>query len=800
MKEKNVLEQFSILTILYIIFTFFIKISELILSLANDVAIKDFSGFIYSNLVAALFVSLCIFLIYFIISLVSKKTAFYTASILFPLMLFSEIGLIIYHKTTGLLMGAELFNRPLWETLLTIKSVTNIWMLLLALLLLAAVIFVFVKLSKNMRVNKFITKVIFIMMFLSVPVINLLSLDQDKNIVNKIWYCLHSNIMESKAEIVFDVSRIEYDKSYIDEYKKLFPNREIINDKFPLERKDNIDNVLGSYFVKSETKPNLVFVIVESLGSDFFGQNEFGYTMTPFLDSLSKHSLLWTNCLSSTPRSAGVIPSVTASVPHGRKGFQFGDIPECNSLFAILKANGYKNNAFYACSFNFDRISDYLNSQRIDYMSPFKHECNQTKDKLEFDYMTWGYHDKKMFERCEEVIDKRNDNNPNFDMFITISQHDNKLVLKDKDLQDYYYDKAESILQTLPENEYNKLKGRKGFIAAFLYGDDALRDFFYWYTKKYDNTIFVITGDHSLNINSNNPLNAFHVPLIVWSPTIKKAQHFYSVVSHNDIAPSICALMRDNYNIKTPETVHWVGDGLDTTKHFVSNARTYFLMQSNTSTNLIYDDLYYVEDNGENNLYKIKDNMQVEPLDDHNLAKIMKKRMDVVHYVDYYTYSNNSITNNPIIPRKNFELINSVTIDSAFCASGKDKPSVLGVINEDIYSYTVDSQYSDIKVVFTADMKYTADISHQHFINIKAKCSNADWYPDVLSKNIIEEDYGPEEWLKLEFTKVFDIKNESKRSKLEFCLTTPEHDHYWNPEHTVLLKNINISILGVNNQ
>ena len=131
------------------------------------------------------------------------------------------------------------------------------------------------------------------------------------------------------------------------------------------------------------------------------------------------------------------------------------------------------------------------------------------------------------------------------------------------------------------------------------------------------------------------------------------------------------------------------------------------------------------------------------------------------------------------------------------CTSGKEKPSVSGIKNVNIHSSKIKPGYSDIKVIFTADMKYTADIHHQHFINMNIKCNNADWYPDVISKNIVEKDHHPDEWLRLEITKVFDLQDHNKESKLNFYLTPSEHDSQWNPDHTVLLKNINISILGV---
>lgn len=628
----------------------------------------------------------------------------------------------------------------------------------------------------------------------------LLKPNQDKNIVNKVWYCLHSCLSDKHGNHLdneYGLSIVRFNERMIREYEKLYPNRKVISNLYPLERKDNIPNVLGGYFKKADTKPNIVFVIVESLGTDFFRHNEYGYTITPFLDSLSRHSLLWTNCLSITARSAGVLPAVTASVPHGPKGFQFGDIPECNSLITILKENGYKSNVFYAGSFKFDRISDYLLSQDVDYISPFYLEYVKERNKNKFDYTNWGYQDAKMFERSSEVIKERDAKEPNLDILITISQHDNRFVLNNnKDLENYYYEKAESLLQSLPDNESQKLRRRKGFIAAFLYSDDALRDFFHSYIKQHDNTIFVITGDHSLNSYSSNPLSAYHVPLIIWSPFIETPQQFKSVVSHNDIAPSLNALLRDNFNIKTPENIHWINDGLDTCQSFRSKVKTYFITQTNISTKLVFDDLYYSEEGDEKKLYYIKEDLNAQPIDNPELMDIMEQRTKVIQYIDRYTYTNNHLTKNPMNPNKKYEPINSVSIDSAFCSSKKEKPSVSGVETTKLHSENITPGYSQIKVVLTADMKYTADVHHHDFMNMNIKCNNAEWSSEVMSKNIVETNYHPDEWLRVEMSKNFILSDIEKNTLIDIYMSSPRYDSRWNPEHSVLLKNINIKILG----
>ena len=93
------------------------------------------------------------------------------------------------------------------------------------------------------------------------------------------------------------------------------------NIEYPLVQTQRTGNVLGEFFELKEQKPNIVFIIVEGLGRDFIGEGaEYG-GFTPFLDDLTAKSLYWENCLSSTGRTFGVLPSLMGSLPFGKKRF-----------------------------------------------------------------------------------------------------------------------------------------------------------------------------------------------------------------------------------------------------------------------------------------------------------------------------------------------------------------------------------------------------------------------------------------------------------------------------------------------
>lgn len=784
--------------ICFIIAVFVAKIIEIVVAVHSGVVINDIIGAIYGNFISCGFVSLVVFLLYLPLSLFSKKTAQWTASVLFGLLLLSEVGLLVYHSSTGLLMGKELIVRPLWETIQTVKSFANVFMIV-AVIVLWIGFAVLLKWVSNKKQNNVIAIIMTVLMLISTPLFFILKPNHDETTVNKTWHFVRECLKRNAFDINFTKNGNEI--GTVDKYLKLFSGRQVIDKQYPLERKDNIKNVLGPYFKTSNDKPNVVIIIVESLGADIFGVNDCGFCYTPFLDSLSEHSLLWTNCLATTPRSFGAVPAITGSVPHGLKGFQFGDIPEHNSIISVLKKNGYKTNAFYAGNFSFDRVYDYLVEQEIDYMSSFYAEYHSDDPKTR-EGTYWGYHDAQMFAKSLEIIEKEDENQPCLDIFVTITQHED-LTLKDKALQQRFYDEAKTIIEAQPKRCRTFQSDAIGKLAATLYTDDAIRQFINGYhsVENHENTIFVITGDHSMNFNESNPLDAFHVPLIIWSPLLERSDRFEALVSHNDIAPSLTALLRDNFGLKTPKTVHWVSDGLDTSHKFRSEVRTYFLRYSREVYDFVYDNYYFTKFGGKDETYLINSDLSLSEVKTEGLAESLNDCFMTMVAVDNYVYSNNKLTANPLFPKGDFNLIDDVIIsDSIFCASKPEKPSVMKPEAVMIYQKKFEGEHQALKLIVTADVKYTGRVWQDQFTNIVVECWEGNvqkiYSSDYVSKYIMERDLKSDTWLRLEFSKVISTENPSD-IEMKFYLLPTSKDEMWNPEHTITMKNAEVKVFDV---
>ena len=341
--------------------------------------------------------------------------------------------------------------------------------------------------------------------------------------------------------------------------------------EYPLIKSKPIENVLGDYFELKEEKPNIVFIMVEGLGRDFVGEGaEYG-GFTPFLDSLTTKSLYWENCLSNTGRTFGVLPSLLGSLPFGKSGFmELEKYPNKLTLFSILKNNGYHTSFYQGTNSSFDNVDRFLQSENLDFVldkSGFGNKYQMQEEDAAG--TSWGYPDKELFKKSMSL--PRAAEQPRMEVYMTISTHEPFLPPK----QDFYEAQVAKILaQGNYEGKVERvIEKNENVFATLLYTDNALKYVLEEYKKQpnYDNTIFVITGDHRLiPIPQRNNISRFHVPLIMYSPLLKTTKKMSAVNSHFDVTPTLLALLESRYELKTPKEVAWMGSALDMSEEFRS--------------------------------------------------------------------------------------------------------------------------------------------------------------------------------------------------------------------------------------
>lgn len=774
--KSQIIKDFSVTALCFIIIMFIIKFFDLT---SIDILTKS----LFHCLVTSSFMVLLIFVIHIISSLISIKFANIITSILFGIIILSEVGLSVYTHESGLLMGAELFLRPLSELTQTVLAAMNIVLILLIIVVtiggFSLLAYIARKKIKNMRISI----IVIALSLLSIPSIFVIDniLDDAKNIearnkeTSKTWYMLVSSISMQENN---NDDEIIYDENLIDEFLLENPDYIVPDRRYPLERVDNIPDVLGQYFEETDVKPDVVFILVESLGSEMMGENCFA----PFIDSLAKESLYWKNCLSTTIRSYGAVPA-TMSSGVGPKGFQFGAMPRHNSLLSIMKSNGYKTNAFYGGDFSFDCISEYLIAQDVDYMSNFYDEYNSGKDKSLGNW--WGYFDHVMFDKSIEKI--HDTNSPMFNLLITITNHE-ALNIKDEKKQNDYSLRADKIISSMQTDKALSYEKNKMRFCSMLYTDDCVKDFMNDYKKldNYENTIFVITGDHASGLIINNKLSYHTVPLIIWSPMLKESHTFNSIVTHNDIAPSINALMRDKYHLNTPELVHWFGEGLDTSSQMNFNKKMIHVNYSREMREMVYNNfMYWTRNQWEGEAANTIDkNLDIKIVYDDSLKSVMNKKMELYKYIIRYTYYNDRLTQHPI-NNESYDIFKELHSNKKLvCVTPDKKPSEVGTKAFRLFDdVDIEENVGKLKVNLDADIFINDSLWQDEYMDLVVECKETESgvkevYIDKVSKFIKADIIRENHWYDLSVSKEF-LLDEDKRYSLSVYLSSVRYDNEW---------------------
>ncbi len=413
---------------------------------------------------------------------------------------------------------------------------------------------------------------------------------------------------------------------------------------YPFLHTETTPDILGEYFDLGETPPNIVFVVVESLGRAYSGAGAYLGSFTPFLDSLMNESLYWENCLSTSGRTFQVLPSLLASVPFGEHGFsELGDkMPDHISIISLLKAQAdYTGTLIYGGEAEFDNMDQFMNRQGVgQIIDSRKFGPAYSKLPANTNGFTWGFGDKEIFNRFVEDITE-NHSKPRVDVVLTIAMHDPFTIPN----QDEYIAKFKERMKGLNLSDKTRIFNNnysKEF-ASVLYFDDSFKHFIAEIKKLpfFENTIFIITGDHRMpEIPISTQLDRFHVPLVIYSPLLKKARKFSSIVTHFDVTPSIVALLNGKGYISRPPLASWIGHGLDNSVSF-RNRSTYALMRNkNEILDLISNESFL----SANTFYKIYDNMDIEPENSQKQAA-MKSELD-----NFIRMNNYACLNNKLIP------------------------------------------------------------------------------------------------------------------------------------------------------
>ncbi len=566
------------------------------------------------------------------------------------LLLVTEAMLIAYYCTSLVPLGSDILGYSWGDIMITVSSSGGFMIalyLLIAIALLIALFFGLYKLTSKFyhRISRMYP---FTIILFSLFVATLFTEGKPIN-QNKTQY-LALNLYSTSTE----------DHSYVAEVE------------YPLIKRPEMADVLGEYFELKETKPNLVFIMVEGLGRDFVGEGaEYG-GFTPFLDSLTTKSLYWENCLSNTGRTFGVIPSLLGSLPFGKSGFmELESYPNKLTLYGILKNNGYHTSFYQGTNSSFDNVEKFLRSENIDFVldkSGFgKNYQKQAEDAAG---SSWGYPDLELFKKSMSF--PRQAAQPRMEVYMTISTHEPFIPPR----MDFY---SGVVKKCMLKGNFDRKKRKvieknDGVFASLLYTDDAVKWVFDAYKKQpnYENTIFIVTGDHRLiPIPQRNNLSRFHVPLIIYSPLLKKTRKMSSVSSHFDVTPTILSLLNNAYEMKMPKKVAWMGAALDMNEGFRSIKDIPLMRNKNELKEFVSGTSLYTD----GDVLEIDENMDLSTSFGGS-AKV-ERRLEDFKGMNAYVTMNNKIIPDSLsifnIQKEKFKESEIVWVNSKFNGKNFDK-------------------------------------------------------------------------------------------------------------------------------
>lgn len=488
---------------------------------------------------------------------------------------------------------------------------------------------------------------------------------------------------------------------------------------YPFYRKSDYQDVIGKFLNKTENgeKPNFVFIIVESLGQCLTGVENPSVSFTPFIDSLKNEGLYWQNCIATTERTFGVLPAIFASTPHGKSGFArpYTPIPSHNSLLKDFKKNNYDISYYYSCYRNVDRYDNFLRINDIENIFIPEHGVvDEETLNLMQENNRWGLDDKELFEIVINNRKSSDNEKPFVDIIMTLSTHEPFVIMEDFER---YKLKTKEIVEEsniVNSKEENNILKNVDVFACYLYMDECVKNLIEDYKSlpEYENTIFIITGDHRTGmLNTGNILRSFNVPLLIYSPLIKNDRQMKAVVSHYDITPTINAYLSNNYDYQVDEYCHWLGTSLDTVREFRSKRKQAFMLNNRDVVDYLHDEYFLCR----KKLYKIDEDLSLEKIDDPLLYEKLRKELDDYNLIGVYALESNFLnceSNAEFLDiaeyHFDFDNITNKIFDKLILDSLDNKFAYFDEKLEFIYLYpywNIDDDYMNFSVNISFDLK-----------------------------------------------------------------------------------------------
>jgi len=447
--------------------------------------------------------------------------------------------------------------------------------------------------------------------------------------LNPILYFYDSFAFRSTG---FDIEKTK--KYYPSVAKQLHLDTDSINFTRSVVRPDSIT-----------VKPNVVIVMLESLGTAPMSYYGNPINTTPKMDSLLMQSANFTNFyVHKAGTAATVFASITGlpDVDHIKTASRNPMVIDQRIIFDQF--DGYEKLYFLGGSANWANIRGIFQSN-INNLKIFEEGSYEVEERAD----VWGIDDYELFKESDKEFVKLHQQKKPFIAYIQTATNHMPFTVPDQ--KDSY--------KPLKENEISKeLLQKSGFksvaqINALRYLDFNV-DAFLKRAKKsgyYDNTIFLFFGDHNTAMNPVRFLDkeesalgtiVHHVPFFIHAPKFTKTKVISKFTKLVDLIPTAASLAQIEY------TNYTLGSNALDTITRSDFAFLYKKINGEPALGLLQNDFYYTLTTVTNsaNLYDFNGSDLTDIKKDHPLVtKQMDSLLRGYYNATKYLYYNNKKTN-----------------------------------------------------------------------------------------------------------------------------------------------------------
>lgn len=275
-------------------------------------------------------------------------------------------------------------------------------------------------------------------------------------------------------------------------------------------------------------EPNVIVVVIESLGYEFLSEAGKYENLTPVMDQLVNESLFFSKVYATGTRTVRGLEAITLSMPPqaGMSVIRQRDNGCLYNTGRLFKERGYDVKWVYGGYGYFDNMNEFFSGNGFTVV-----DRTNISDRAVAHETVWGISDEDVF---TEVLNQADNS---FDVGVKFFQ----LVLTTSNHSPYTY----------PEGRVAIPSGT-GRLGAVSYSDWAVGDFLSRAKEKpwFDSTVFLFIGDHGAASAGKQELNpdTHLVPLFIYGPKLIEPKRVDKAVSQIDAIPTLLAAMDFEYD------------------------------------------------------------------------------------------------------------------------------------------------------------------------------------------------------------------------------------------------------------